>query len=257
MKIAGMALAALVAAPAFADDPKPYVLYNGRGAVAPAAAPAPSPAKGGGAGAPSGSVLTAASQASTFGSSTVRPSSYPGDPAAAAAAAMAAAGAASGSSAGQAVRGVKRHSAKRGVAKSSSRKADGDAPPPNYSKPGALIRTEGQLPIYTDPGNAGTHSVEGGGFVDIDPRRAKDVGRSPGVAWGAPDTPPSANPTSGGGAGGNGVTANGPAITVNNIDNSHSNNTNGNQNGGDGNGNGNGNGNGHGNSSVSGFDPSF
>jgi hypothetical protein len=128
-------------------------------------------------------------------------------------------------------------------------------PPPNYTKPGALIRTEGQLPAYSDPGNARTTSVEGGSFVDIDPRKAKDVARAPGVAWGAPDTPPTVNPTTGGGgAGGNGVTANGPAIT---IDNSHSGNVNGNQNGGNNGNNGNGGGNGNSAPTGTGFDPSF
>jgi hypothetical protein len=107
-----------------------------------------------------------------------------------------------------------------------SRRATDDAPPPNYSKPGALIRTEGQLPVYSDPGNARTFSVEGGGFIAQEAAKSRDAARAPGVAWGAPDTPPSVNPTSGAGAGGGGVTANGPAITVNN---DHSGNVNGNQ----------------------------
>jgi len=247
MKIALLAVAALVPTLAFAESPKPYVVVNGHGA-GPSAAPAPAPSAGT-SGAAAGPYLTAATQASAFGANTVHPMSTVGDPAAAAAAA---AMAASGS--GRGFRGVSRFTGKRGVTRAAVRRAQ-DSPPPNYSKPGALIRTEGQLPIYTDPGNAGAHSVEGGSFVDIDPRRAKDVGRAPGIAWGAPDTPPSANPT--GAAGGNGVTANGPPITVN-VDNSHSNNTNGNQNGGSGNGNGNGDGKGNGNgNSISGFDPAF
>jgi hypothetical protein len=123
--------------------------------------------------------------------------------------------------------------------------------PPNYTKPGALIRSEGQLPVYSDPGNARTHSVDGGGFIAQDPSKARDSNRSPGVTWGPADTHGGA-PSSG--AGGNGVTANGPALSV--TDNSHSNNINGNQNAGGGNENGNhgNNGNHYGGSS---FDPSF
>lgn len=244
MKITLLALAALVPALAYAEDPKPYVVYNGRGAgpgaSAPAAAAAPA---SGGSGSAAGQYLTAATQASAFGANTVRPSATAGDPGAAAAAALAAAGA------GQSFRGTARSTNKRGVPRAAARRAQ-DSPPPNYSKPGALIRTEGQLPVYANPGNAGTHSVEGGSFVNIDPRRAKDVGRAPGISWGAPDTPPSGNPASGSGsAGGNGVTANGPAITEND---GHGGDKGGDKDGRNGNGNGKGNG-----SSISGFDPAF
>lgn len=82
-----------------------------------------------------------------------------------------------------------------------------DAPPPYFYTPGALIRTAGQLPVYSDPGNAGTHSVEGGGFVAMDAAQARSLGGT-GVGFGRPD----ARPSSGGGAGGNAVTANGPAF---------------------------------------------
>ncbi|MFI5345441.1 MAG: hypothetical protein ACHQ51_03615 [Elusimicrobiota bacterium] len=119
--------------------------------------------------------------------------------------------------------------------------------PPNYSKPGALIRTEGQLPVYSDPGNAGTHAVEGGGFIAQDSRRSQDSNRGPGVAWGAPDRAPTA---SGGSGGGSGIVQNaapggsgGSAGSTQHGDNGQGNN-------GQDNGRGNGNG-------VSGFDPSF
>jgi hypothetical protein len=76
--------------------------------------------------------------------------------------------------------------ARRGVARNSGGTAQ--TPPPNFSKPGALIRTEGQLPVYSDPGNARTHSVDGGGFIG---------------------PPPSGAPAAV--AGGNGATVNTPA----------------------------------------------
>lgn len=82
-----------------------------------------------------------------------------------------------------------------------------DVPPPYFYTPGALIRTEGQLPVYSDPGNARTHSVDGGGFVAMDASQARSLGGT-GVGFGRPD----ARPSSGGGAGGNAVTANGPAF---------------------------------------------
>lgn len=120
--------------------------------------------------------------------------------------------------------------------------------PPNYTKPGALIRSEGQLPVYSDPGNARTHSVEGGGFIAQESGKARDSNRSPGVTWGRPDTMPGAAPAGSSAISAGGVTANGPSVTVNN---SHSNNVNGNQHAGGGNGD---NGNHYGGSS---FDPSF
>jgi hypothetical protein len=113
------------------------------------------------------------------------------------------------------------------------------APPPNYSKPGALIRTAGQLPNYSKASGGGTHAVNGGGFIAANGGDSHDVGRSPGLAWGQPDTPPGTSPTAGGN---NGAAYNGPPITVNNntTDASHSNNTNGSQSGGNDNGRGNG-----------------
>ncbi len=80
---------------------------------------------------------------------------------------------------------------------------------PGFATPGAKIITAGIQPTYSDPGNAGVHSVEGGGFIAIDKSRANDVGRSPASTWAPPDTPPSVNPLMGG-KGGSGGSSNGP-----------------------------------------------
>jgi hypothetical protein len=68
----------------------------------------------------------------------------------------------------------------------------------------------GEQPTYSNAAGGGTASVNGGGFITIDQSKANDVGRGPGVTWGAPDTPPGG---SGGGSiiGGSGAGANGPA----------------------------------------------
>ena len=238
MKIALILSAALVAATASAEDPTPYVVHDGRGASAAAKPAQTAPA-----------VMGTTSQTSTFGSSAVHPTVNLGDgsPAALAAAAAAATSAASGTHNFQS----KRSSSKtKGIG--TVRKDTSTTPPPNYSKPGALIRTEGQLPTYTATNDATTHAVEGGTFVSQDPRHTTNS-NGVGVTWGAPDKAPTANPGSGSGssAGGNAITSNGGA-------------------GGSGspvgstrvqtdNGQGNGNNNGHNakDSSVSGFDPAF
>jgi hypothetical protein len=81
---------------------------------------------------------------------------------------------------------------------------------PAWATIGAKIISEGQQPVYSNPGNGGTHSVEGGGFIAMDQGHANDVGRGPGVTWGAPDRAPSSG--SGGGGGGSGASSNGPAF---------------------------------------------
>lgn len=251
MKTVLFALAVLVPALASAENPKPFVLVNGRAAPGvEAAAPPPAAPAAGASSAVANQILTAATQASAFGTSAVHPTIS--------GAAAAAATAASPDDTSRGIHAFRARSGRRGVTRAAgrSRKA-ADTVPPNYTKPGALIRSEGQLPQYSDAGNARTHSVDGGkDFVNIEAKHTQDTGRPSGVAWGKPDTPPGANPTgSGSGAGGNGVTANGPDITINN---DHSGNVNGNQNGGgDGHGNGHGNGNGNNDSSSTGFDPSF
>lgn len=116
-----------------------------------------------------------------------------------------------------------------------------EAPPPYHNQPGALIRTAGQQPQYGEAKGARTHTVEAGGFVDIDPRHARDVAYAPGVRQGPRDTPPGANAGGGGVSFGGGVTTNSPTIVENNTT------INGNQGGGQGNGFGGG----------TGFDPSF
>jgi hypothetical protein len=239
MKIALLLTAALVPALASADDPRAYVVHDGRGATA---APAPaSPAA-----APAFTGTTA--QTSTFGSNAVHPNISMGDgsPAALAAAAAAATSAASGTKNFRS----KRSSSKRGIG--SVRKDAGNAPPPNYSKPGALIRTEGQLPTYTATNDAATHAVEGGTFVSQDPRHTVDSNRGPGVAWGAPDKAPTPNAGSGGGSG-SGIVQNAAPGGNGGVTGStqHADNGQGN------NGQDNGQGNGKNASSTSGFDPAF
>jgi hypothetical protein len=79
-----------------------------------------------------------------------------------------------------------------GASRSLVRKAGSDDVPPNYSKPGALIRTEGQLPTYTAASGATTHAVDGGGFIG-----------APAGAGPAPS------------AGGTGITENAPRVASN------------------------------------------
>lgn len=79
--------------------------------------------------------------------------------------------------------------------------------PPNYSKPGALIRTTGQQPVY-EKAETRTHTVDAGEIV-MNNRKARDVGRAPSVQQGPKDTPPPPNPISGGNSAyGNGASAN-------------------------------------------------
>ena len=170
MKIAPIALAVLVPALA-AADPAPYVVREGR-----AVAPGISPIR----------------PISALGMGTIH------------------AGVASGAAASR--RGF-RSSGRRGIMGAAPSGGTGAATtpsaPPPYATPGAKILSAGRQPLYSDPGNGGTHSVEGGGFIAIDQSRAHDVGRTPGISWGPRDTPPSANSHSG--AGGTGASSNGPA----------------------------------------------
>ncbi len=92
-----------------------------------------------------------------------------------------------------------------GTAVKRSAGASAPASAPAWATPGALIRTAGQPPAYSTPGGGGTHSVDGGGFVAIDQKKAGDVGRGPGIAWAPPDK------QTGGGSGAGG----GSAITAN------------------------------------------
>lgn len=234
MKIALLLLSAVCAAPALADD-APYVLRNGRAQPAPSAAPAPasiaaaapaipaasgSPAPHGSLGKPSGS---------NFGSRNVHPTIM---------------------TPGRVGSGARNHIA--GTGGRGLVRGDGNAPPPNYSKPGALIRTEGQLPVYTDPGNARTFGVDGGGFITkIEEGRAVDVGRAPGMKYGAPDKAPPPNgsttgsiTTSGTGIGANGVKAGVPPIPSGGSGGDSNGNSNGNGSSNDGGGDGHGDGHG-------------
>jgi hypothetical protein len=199
MKSALIALAALVPALAFADDPAPYVVHEGRAVTRSQSAPS----------APS------AQRPSSFGTGAIRTQISGGR--SGAASTSSSSEAAFRGTPSRAVSGARafrstRHSGRRGITgtpPATSPAPAADAPPP-YAVPGAKILSAGHQPVYSDPGNGGMHSVEGGGFIAIDQARARDVGRTPGISWAPPDTPPGANPKSGGSGGGSGASANGP-----------------------------------------------
>lgn len=75
--------------------------------------------------------------------------------------------------------------------------AGAEEAPPNFSKPGALIRTTGQQPKYEKAEDARTHTTDAGEIV-FNNRKGSDVGRAPGVRQGPKDTPPPPNPVTGG-----------------------------------------------------------
>jgi hypothetical protein len=87
--------------------------------------------------------------------------------------------------------------------------ASAPAAAPAWATIGSKILTAGQQPVYSTASGGGTHSIDGGGFVAIDQSHAGDVGRGPGVTWGAPDRAQSSGSGSGGGSGGS---SNGPAF---------------------------------------------
>jgi hypothetical protein len=95
------------------------------------------------------------------------------------------------------------------VASRRSSVAGGGTSAPAWATPGAMIRSAGQQPVYSNPGGGSTLSVDGGGFIAMDQGHANDVGRGPGVTWGAPDRASSSG-SSGGGGGGSGASSNGP-----------------------------------------------
>jgi hypothetical protein len=192
MKLALLALAALAPATAFAEDPAPYVVHDGR-----AAAPAQS--------------NTPARTPSSFGSTAIHPRIVSGT-----ASGAPAAGAPASGASGSNVRTFRstHSSRRRGIMGAAPAGGAGGTPaapassaPPPYAVPGAKIITQGQQPVYSTPSGGGTQSVQGGGFIAIDQSRANDVGRGPGISWGPPDKPPS---TGNSGGGGSGATSNGP-----------------------------------------------
>jgi len=73
--------------------------------------------------------------------------------------------------------------------------APAEEAPPHFSKPGALIRTTGQKPVY-EKVESRTHTVDAGEIV-MNNRKAVDVGRAPSVQIGPKDTPPPPNPSTG------------------------------------------------------------
>lgn len=196
MRIALIGLAALLPALASAEDPKPYVVYQGRavrsGGAAPVQAAQPTAAQ---AGAPQTAGAPAVRPGFTFGSGFVHTSITGGR-------------SSFGRPAPAASRAFRGSSFRRGFT-SSRRATAGDSAPPAYAVPGAKILTAGQQPVYSPAAGGGTHSIEGGGFIAMDQAKAHDVGRAPGISWAPPDTPPGRNPQTGGG--GTGASANGPA----------------------------------------------
>ena len=79
--------------------------------------------------------------------------------------------------------------------------------PPNFSKPGALIRTTGQQPKYEKAEDARTQTVDAGAIV-MSKHKMFDVGKAPSLQEGPKDTLPPPNPgtfsrTSTGGAAAN------------------------------------------------------
>lgn len=115
----------------------------------------------------------------------------------------------------------------------SGRKLDGNAPaptaeeaPPHFSKPGALIRTTGQAPVYAKAEDARTHTVDAGAIV-LSKHKMFDVGRAPSVQVGPKDTLPPPNPVSGGNYG-TGATANSGPTSSSGSGNGNGNNGSGN-----------------------------
>ncbi|MCR4294344.1 MAG: hypothetical protein NUW21_02325 [Elusimicrobia bacterium] len=92
--------------------------------------------------------------------------------------------------------------------------------PPHYSKPGALIRTTGQQPVY-EKAETRTHTVDAGEIV-MNKRKAFNVGRAPSVQQGPKDTPPPPNPGTTGSGYAGGAAANAPAPASGGNDNNGS-----------------------------------
>jgi hypothetical protein len=113
-------------------------------------------------------------------------------------------------------RGVRRNG--KSIMSKKSRRADGggsaEEAPPNYSKPGALIRTTGQEPKYEPaPDKIFTHTTDAGEIV-FNNRKGIDVGKAPTLQMGPKDTPPPPNPGYGQGYSNSGAAANGGPINV-------------------------------------------
>jgi hypothetical protein len=172
MKTVLLALAVAVPALAFADDPAPYVLHNGRAA--------PARASGGRA---SGTRRAAGGKLSA-----PRPRG------------------ASGARRGLlGTAPVKNGAAGSGSGGGSGNGSSSNAPVQGPAVPGATILSAGVQPTVSDPGAHGVNPTTRGGVITLDPARAQDVGRSPGLAWGTPDAS-----SARGRAGGNAVTPNSP-----------------------------------------------
>lgn len=246
MKTALLAAALVAACAPFAQAEK-YTLYNGRasgggsgggrssgGGSGPAAAPARQAGGGVGGGTVYGSPVDAGGPASSDGRF------------------IAARGRSGGSHrsfwGGGAQLGRNVYRVPQRAAEGGSGGEGGSAPeerPPYFDKPGALIRTEGHKQFqYAEPGNAREHTVSAG-EIKLDPRKAYDVNKAPGLRVGAPDKLPPCTPGTlgcGSGGGGNSITPNSGGTTI--INNTRNNGAHDNENGNAG-GNG------------TGFDPAF
>jgi hypothetical protein len=118
----------------------------------------------------------------------------------------------------RAVMGRGAHRSGKAIMGKKGRKADTGAnaeeAPPNYSKPGALIRTTGQEPKYAPaPDKIFTNTVDAGEIVFND-RKGIDVGKAPTLHEGPKDKLPPPNPGYGIPASGGGASKNSGPVTV-------------------------------------------
>lgn len=99
--------------------------------------------------------------------------------------------------------------------------------PPHFSKPGALIRTTGQAPVYEKAETPRTHTVDAGPIV-LSKHKMFDVGKGPSVHIGPKDTLPPPNPISGGNYGTGAAANSGPSTSSGSTDKPKDNNGSGN-----------------------------
>ncbi len=109
---------------------------------------------------------------------------------------------------GRAFLGGGRPAASRGsTGRAMRRLSNTEEAPPNFSKPGAWVRTTGQLPKYENVESAPVHAT-GAGEIVMDKNKAVDVGRAPSLQRGPKDTLPPPSPGTGGARSTGGAAAN-------------------------------------------------
>ncbi len=109
---------------------------------------------------------------------------------------------------GRAFLGGGRPAASRGSAGRAVRRlSNTEEAPPSFSKPGAWVRTTGQMPKYEKIENAPAHTTTAGEIV-MDKNKAVDVGRAPSLQRGPKDTLPRPNPGAGSAGSTGGAAAN-------------------------------------------------